>query len=513
MFSDTALHLYAEAQPVRSRMNIGGSFPSMYNVDFLVHPATRTAWGHKLTEILYLWTAGEVYIVTVTGSDWNLLAEESFLRVKADPQLVTSWHARSLEAGRELKRFCERELDVRAATRPSGPALAETYHQLVRRFRDFCSKNVVLWFLTGDRLHAELRRIVARRTPDGGQILEELTTSPHPSFLSEERIAFFTLAAETWKDATSWRVLQMPEADAVLPQTLRRQLAALSRRFSWVPFEYVGPTQYDESHYLDELRRLARSDQDPEAELRALEHAPERRRALQDQRRRELALTDDEWRLFQDYHTISDMSLEKKAYCIQAQVPLQTNFLPIVSRYTKIPLTALRFMTEDEITAALNGGEQPPDVLEREESSAFIASEGHLAIFTGKAASRYHEVFARQSTETDELMGDVACLGRASGPAKIVKRPAELSKVYEGDILVATMTTPDFTAAMRRAAAVVTDEGGIMSHAAIVSRELGLPCIIGTQRATRVFLDEQLLEVDAQDEEQGYVRKLNNDGA
>jgi pyruvate,water dikinase len=83
--------------------------------------------------------------------------------------------------------------------------------------------------------------------------------------------------------------------------------------------------------------------------------------------------------------------------------------------------------------------------------------------------------------------------------------PREGSKVMDGDILVATMSTPDFLPAMMRAAAFVTDIGGITSHAAIVSREMGKPCVIGTKMATKVLKDGDLIEVDAT---KGVVRKI-----
>jgi pyruvate,water dikinase len=80
---------------------------------------------------------------------------------------------------------------------------------------------------------------------------------------------------------------------------------------------------------------------------------------------------------------------------------------------------------------------------------------------------------------------------------------SDLSKMEGGDILVSPMTTPEFVPAMRRASAIVTDEGGITCHAVIVSRELGIPCIIGTKIATRVLKDGDEVEVDA---EKGVVR-------
>ena len=91
---------------------------------------------------------------------------------------------------------------------------------------------------------------------------------------------------------------------------------------------------------------------------------------------------------------------------------------------------------------------------------------------------------AREITAPVLLSGSPASPGIASGPVKIVPDPSQIDKVLEGDILVAEMTTPDFVPAMKRAAAIVTDRGGRTAHAAIVSRELGIPCVVGSEKAT-----------------------------
>lgn len=95
------------------------------------------------------------------------------------------------------------------------------------------------------------------------------------------------------------------------------------------------------------------------------------------------------------------------------------------------------------------------------------------------------------------LTGLGASSGFATGPVKIITNMKELDKILQGDILVTTMTTPDMVPAMRRAKAIVTDEGGITSHAAIVSRELGIPAIVGTNLATKILKDNDTITVDA----------------
>ena len=94
------------------------------------------------------------------------------------------------------------------------------------------------------------------------------------------------------------------------------------------------------------------------------------------------------------------------------------------------------------------------------------------------------------------LKGDAASPGLASGPVKIIHGASQIDQVKDGDILVAEMTTPDFVPAMKRAVAIVTDRGGRTAHAAIVSRELGIPCIVGADKATTILSDNQKITVD-----------------
>jgi pyruvate,water dikinase len=94
------------------------------------------------------------------------------------------------------------------------------------------------------------------------------------------------------------------------------------------------------------------------------------------------------------------------------------------------------------------------------------------------------------------LTGVAASPGISVGPVKIVPVASEIDKVMSGDVLVAEMTTPDFVPAMKRAAAIVTDRGGRTAHAAIVSRELGIPCVVGTEVATKTLKDGQEITVD-----------------
>ncbi|MDO8513578.1 MAG: phosphoenolpyruvate synthase [bacterium] len=94
------------------------------------------------------------------------------------------------------------------------------------------------------------------------------------------------------------------------------------------------------------------------------------------------------------------------------------------------------------------------------------------------------------------LKGAAASMGIASGPVKIIHKPTEIDQVLPGDVLVTEMTNPEYVPAMRRVAAIVTDTGGRTSHAAIVSRELGIPCVVGSGTATSTLKMGQMITVD-----------------
>lgn len=94
------------------------------------------------------------------------------------------------------------------------------------------------------------------------------------------------------------------------------------------------------------------------------------------------------------------------------------------------------------------------------------------------------------------IKGAAASVGTASGIVKIIHSPKEIDKIEKGDVLVTEMTNPEYVPAMRRATAIVTDAGGRTSHAAIVSRELGIPCVVGTGQATAKLKTGSVVTVD-----------------
>ncbi len=103
-----------------------------------------------------------------------------------------------------------------------------------------------------------------------------------------------------------------------------------------------------------------------------------------------------------------------------------------------------------------------------------------------------------KTSQTPILIGAPASPGIGTGVVRILRSPKEIGKVQKGDVLVAPMTSPDYVPAMKKASAIVTDAGGQTSHAAIVSRELGIPAVVGTEKGTKVLKEGQIVTVNGE---------------
>lgn len=162
----------------------------------------------------------------------------------------------------------------------------------------------------------------------------------------------------------------------------------------------------------------------------------------------------------------------------------------------------------EEISDLLFKGRRLSPTEKRARKDCFVGlwKNGRASYYSGKKAKQIAkkelgEIY--KIKPTNELKGMAANPGKTTGVARImdannVEQTRQLRKDFKkGQILITQMTQPNVMDIASKAGALVTDEGGMLSHAAIISRELGIPCIVGTKNATKVFRDGQTIEVDA----------------
>ncbi|MFA6416722.1 MAG: PEP-utilizing enzyme [Patescibacteria group bacterium] len=155
--------------------------------------------------------------------------------------------------------------------------------------------------------------------------------------------------------------------------------------------------------------------------------------------------------------------------------------------------------TADEILKYFDKGKLPnkKHLSERYKKSAILVKQGKYWIYAGNQTNKIDNILLTQKT-SQSIKGSIAYKGIATGRVRLVIDPRRDSSAFRaGEILVTGMTRPEFLPIMKKAVAFITDAGGILSHAAIVARELKKPCIIGTHVATRLLKNGDLVEVDA----------------
>lgn len=172
-----------------------------------------------------------------------------------------------------------------------------------------------------------------------------------------------------------------------------------------------------------------------------------------------------------------------------------------------VPRELAHGVTHEELALALAGEPMPrPDDLRARLGATFLAWRARPWLLTGGMHARVAASLREEKTVFDgTLRGVVGNPGRAQGRVRIVTTDAAGDAFQKGEILVSDMTSPELATACGRAAAIVTDRGGMLCHAAIISREFGIPCVLGTEMATRSLRDGDVVEVDA---DAGVVRLL-----
>ena len=258
----------------------------------------------------------------------------------------------------------------------------------------------------------------------------------------------------------------------------RRIAQKMSEKWSWIPFDYIGPNEYNMEYYLKKMN----------IDVNYYEKKIKEKKVLQEKQNKIIKRYNKRIRrLIRDYHKTIYLADRRKMVVTITHTYLQKFIFQEISRRTKLSKRELTLLTPEEIKNAIIKNKYPKDISTRMNLS--------LIINDGKSFKVYKKDILPKSD--NDLKGMVANKGLARGHVKICFEYNDLKNVKKGDIIVAPMTYPYFVNTMKKASGIITDEGGITSHAAVLSRELGIPCIIGTRNATSVLKDGDFVELDA----------------
>jgi phosphohistidine swiveling domain-containing protein len=293
-----------------------------------------------------------------------------------------------------------------------------------------------------------------------------------------------------------------------VPPKLMKDLEQHAQRWGHLGYIYAGNVPpFGPAHYLKELRELAATKIDGKRILKKEKEQLKIAKQKQVKLYRKLGISSQYRGLFETAQDFALSKLVRRHAQLQNLLLLHTTLLTEIAKRLKLTRYQVQFMIKDEVREALVQGKVQRKLLaDRLKHCVLYVENNFEKVYQGKMEQKIRATInTKVDKNINEFSGQTAQPGFARGVVKIVIRAKDMHKMNKGDILVSIATDPDVVPAMKKAAAIITEQGGITSHAAIVSRELGTPCIIGTKIATKILKDGDMVEVDAN---KGIVRKL-----
>ena len=349
-------------------------------------------------------------------------------------------------------------------------------------------------------------------------IFSDLMQPAKPSFANDEHTDILKITQEIMKDAEKTRLFAdnscTPEETwKKLDKKTKDRITQHKKMFFFNQLNYYYAEPLTEINYTDEIKKLIEQKVDVESKIEDEKKAYERNVKKRNDIIAKYRLNEEAVKLITlTVDTLHWQDERKKN--ILSGVYYMGLMLRQLSKKWSIDIELLKRYGPHEITLERLKNFDYEDAKRRVEHFAVymeIARNERKGIgidydvIVEKEYDEFMKAYNEEIMEHKDLHGTSASPGKATGPVRICRTKEDIEKFKKGEILVAAMTRPEYVPAMRLAAAIVTDEGGITCHAAIVSRELGIPCVIGTKVATKVLKDGEFVDVNAN---HAIVRKV-----
>ncbi|MDP2683437.1 MAG: PEP-utilizing enzyme [bacterium] len=362
----------------------------------------------------------------------------------------------------------------------SNEKLAETYDIFYKHFL-----NEFSYFMTlGDSIsmHAdryivpEFQKLLGK---DFNQVFPQIVTTRHTSFLDQE-----------FKDRQ--KLLTIYKKTKKIPQKL---LDKHSAKYHFITNNYARVKYLTASDFKKLIIQDAKGKKPPTLSVKKLS---------KDKLLKKYKITKKQSTMLYVLDQFFGIQDTRKKYAMISTY-YQFRFLREAARRSKIPFDLLRFSSFREFRDILSRTISRTELQKRSKLCMCIQNNNVYDIYTGQEVMKVFKYFSNLDKNNKELKGIVASEGKTEGIVKKILKAHDMVNMDDGDIIIASMTRPEMLPAMKRSSAIITDEGGLTCHAAIVARELGIPCIIGTKNATKLFKDGDKVMVDAY---KGIIKKV-----
>ncbi len=281
----------------------------------------------------------------------------------------------------------------------------------------------------------------------------------------------------------------------------KKLIADHTKKYCWLPFDYEGQA-WTEEYFTDQAKDLLSRKIDPFKELKKMKLARKDFAAKQRRYWRECELDKDEklGYLFKNAQLLMWWKNKRKDILYQSYFYMDKLIHEIAKRLHLTPIQVRHILPQEMKAALVDNKHNVHELNARIQHSIIVLTDHKIKIYTGAEAKKMALQFFKPKQvdlSQNNLIGQTAYGGQVTGKVKIINDLEDMAKMEFGDILVSEKTVPVLVPAMKKAAAIVTDQGGITCHAAIMARELKIPCVIGTKIATQIFNDGDKIRVNA----------------
>lgn len=477
-----------------------------------------TAGKNYLTKCIWIQEKGDGIGTYFIKDELRGLVDATMDAIINKTDKVVALHKKTTEYNQiyfsELKKI--EKMDLPKLTTPK---LASLYNNLYKWLEPSHGYSLpTTWFVDSDNedLTNYLLNFVKDKVEKGKSKLvyadsfSVLTTPEREGFYQKEQKESLEILNLIKSDSVAKKIFFEKNTKAIekdlskINKALRDKILKHYQRWRWAPYTYFGPA-YDLDYYLEIWSSLLRQKIDIKKELHLLARKPALLRAERRKIFKILNIDQQYRKIFNEAAEIVRLKAYRKDVLYYGCYITDMILKELGKRYG-FSMMQMRHIAPSEMkhinkltTDELN---------QRIKFSVIYVNKDKTKILTGRKAKAFldRQFFEKVTIEdVSELKGTPACVGRVKGAVKVINYPEEMGKMKVGDIMVSHATFPALVPAMKKAAAIVTDDGGLTCHAAIVARELKKPCVVGTKIATRVLKDGDMVEVDAN---KGIVRKL-----
>lgn len=327
-------------------------------------------------------------------------------------------------------------------------------------------------------------------------IYSKISIPAHMSYVKEEEVALLKLIVKYKK----W-------------DNIKNKLQPIKDKFWWISLGWESMKTNTEKDFKNAIIRYMKDIKNPEQYLREIENSVEKIKRDRNSLLSKYNLNGEIIKLielFDNYALFHDLRKE-----MQVRTSYSFHLLMLeTARRLNLDPEDLEWLWPDEFCKILRGKPINKTEVEKRKKAivVFVDNEKIFSWSGNKAIQKRKQEFEQEIKTSDEIKGVGVSLGKVTARVKVCKGVKEaLQKIKQGDILVTGMTMPEYIPAMKKSAAIITNEGGITCHAAIISREFGIPCIVATKIATKILKDGDLVEVNANHGIVKIIKKNNGE--